>query len=75
MLQALLSPLSSRFAPSPRSAISESFLPAQDDPSPEDFARDVLVEIMRKSVERLKFAQGLNARTEVSIVISLVVSL
>lgn len=33
--------------------------------SPEDFARDVLVEVMRKSVERLKLAEGLRARTEV----------
>ena len=35
--------------------------------SPEDFARDVLIEVMRKSVERLKFAEGLNARTEVRL--------
>ena len=40
--------------------------PEDDHPAPEDFARDVLVEVMRKSVERLKMAEGLRARTEVS---------
>ena len=39
--------------------------------TPEDFARDVLIEVMRKSVERLKFAEGLNARTEVRLYLGL----
>ena len=39
--------------------------PEDENPAPEDFARDVLVEVMRKSVERLKMAEGLSARTEV----------
>lgn len=68
MLRTLLSPLSGRFAPSPIASRHENVSGAStnDEMAPEDFARDVLIEIMRKSVERLKFAEGLSARTEVS---------
>lgn len=69
----------SQVSPQPRSALStgshlspfghgHGFGRQEDDnPAPEDFARDVLVEVMRKSVERLKMAEGLRARTEVSV--------
>ncbi|KAF5339895.1 hypothetical protein D9611_009101 [Ephemerocybe angulata] len=62
MFQTLLSPLKARFDQlSPRSSAG-TFLPASDAPSaedvqsPEDFARDVLVQLMRNSVENLKMA-------------------
>ncbi|KAF6760566.1 hypothetical protein DFP72DRAFT_988225 [Ephemerocybe angulata] len=62
MFQTLLSPLKARFDQlSPRSSAG-TFLPALDAPSaedvqsPEDFARDVLVQLMRNSVENLKMA-------------------
>jgi hypothetical protein len=34
--------------------------------SPEDFARDVLVELMRNSMDRLKEAEGARSRIDVS---------
>jgi hypothetical protein len=66
MLRSLLSPLSDRFAISPRPEIS-SAAHTEDIFSPEDFARDVLVEVMRNAVERLKFAEGLSTRSEVHL--------
>ena len=66
MLRTLLSPLSSRLPISPRPDVA----PVNTDnnePSPEDFARDVLVEVMRNTVERLKVAEGLNTRTQVLV--------
>ncbi|KAH8103359.1 beach-domain-containing protein [Cristinia sonorae] len=72
MLRSFLSPLSSVFSPTPNSANSQVSpgqhgfrRPEDDGAAPEDFARDVLIEVMRKSVERLKMAEGLRARTEV----------
>ena len=67
MLRTLLSPISSRFPLSPRPEVAPT--PADNDElSPEDFARDVLVEIMRNAVERLKLAEGLNERTQVLLI-------
>ena len=63
MLRSLLSPLSSRFPLSARPEVSP--IPVIDEPAPEDFARDVLVEVMRNTVERLKVAEGLSDRTQV----------
>ena len=63
MLQTLLSPLTSRFPLTPRQDVSPVI--PDDSSAAEDFARDVLVEVMRNAVERLKFAEGLNARTQV----------
>ena len=64
MLRSLLSPLSSRFPLSPRPQVHE--VPEEPaEPAPEDFARDVLVEVMRGAVERLKVAEGLSDRTQV----------
>lgn len=65
MLRSLLSPISSRFPLSPRPEISPLSAEPNDEPAPEDFARDVLVEVMRNAVERLKVAEGLNTRTQV----------
>ena len=39
--------------------------PGDGDLPPVDFARDVLVEVMRNTVERLKVAEGLSSRTQV----------
>ncbi|KAI0079797.1 beach-domain-containing protein [Panus rudis PR-1116 ss-1] len=65
MLRTLLTPLSAAFGTSPSQPnFPGSPGPDNDELDPEDFARDVLVEIMRNSVERLKVAEGLKARTE-----------
>ncbi len=54
MLRTLLTPLRSRFDVSPR--LPPQNVPGiqEDERAPEDFARDVLVELMRNSVEELK---------------------
>lgn len=84
MLRTFLSPLSARFT-SPTTPRQENGFGSgsgngngggngEEEGSsitPEDFARDVLIEVMRKSVERLKFAEGLNARTEVCLYLGL----
>jgi hypothetical protein len=62
MLRTLLTPLSSRFSatfPSTPHTVNE-----EDDISPEDFARDVLIELMRNSISRLKDAQDVVSRLE-----------
>lgn len=67
MLKSFLTPLRARFDISPRPDIA--FQPAEaaldDELTPEDFARDVLVELMRNSVESLKVADDVKSRTEV----------
>ena len=75
MLRSLLSPLSDRFALSPRPDLSPAPPSDNEEISPEDFARDVLVEVMRNTVERLKFAEGLTARSQVFVMLSVSVSL
>jgi hypothetical protein len=71
MLQTLLSPLRSRFESSPRTPISSEqpnpspTQPEDDDLNPEEFARDVLIELMRNSVEKLKQADNLRNKSEV----------
>jgi hypothetical protein len=68
MLRTFLTPLRLRFEVSPRP--DGAFEPEQPAPAeeftPEDFARDVLVELMRNSVESLKIADSIGARMEVS---------
>lgn len=68
MFQTLLSPLKARFDQlSPRSP-SAAFLPVteeEDVQTPEDFARDVLVQLMRNSVENLKMADTQVVKAEV----------
>jgi hypothetical protein len=72
MLRTLLSPLNARFSVT---SVPESLSKIEDEHpmSPEDFARDVLIELMRKSVERLKEAQDASSRigilTEISGII------
>ncbi|RPD65419.1 beach-domain-containing protein [Lentinus tigrinus ALCF2SS1-7] len=68
MLRTLLTPLSARFSlPSPLSPRQQAaeVLSDPDDLDPEDFARDVLVELMRNATERLKTADTLSERIEV----------
>ncbi|KAI0360774.1 beach-domain-containing protein [Trametes cingulata] len=68
MFRTLLTPLSARFSlPSPLSPRPGSEAPIEepDELDPEDFARDVLVELMRNSTERLKAADSLTERIEV----------
>ena len=63
MFRTLLTPLSSRFSasiPNTPHTVNE-----EDDVSPEDFARDVLIELMRNSIARLKDAQDVGSRLEV----------
>ncbi|OBZ78370.1 Beige 1 [Grifola frondosa] len=65
MLRTLLTPLSARFSLSPLSSRQESVgIPEHDDLAPENFARDVIVELMRNAVERLKAAEELHGRIE-----------
>ncbi|KAI0826715.1 beach-domain-containing protein [Trametes gibbosa] len=68
MLRTLFTPLSARFSlPSPLSPRnSQDSAPEESDElDPEDFARDVLVELMRNATERLKAANSLTERIEV----------
>jgi hypothetical protein len=68
MFRQLLTPLRLRFDSSPRSAVTHNAATpsvADDEIDPEDFARDVLIEIMRVSVDKLKLAEGTHARMEV----------
>ncbi|KAF7792655.1 hypothetical protein EIP86_003752 [Pleurotus ostreatoroseus] len=67
MLQTLLSPLTSRLPLTPRPGAAPSLPPVDDTAAAEDFARDVLVEVMRNAVERLKLAEGLQPRTQVLV--------
>jgi hypothetical protein len=67
MFQNLLSPLKARFDQlSPRSP-SAAFpsVEEEDVQTPEDFARDVLVQLMRNSVENLKMADTQVVKGEV----------
>ncbi|KAG5645386.1 hypothetical protein DXG03_006339 [Asterophora parasitica] len=66
MLRNLLTPLRARFDLSPRTPTNP--LPPtidEDDIAPEDFARDVIIELMRNSVENLKLAE--DARTRIQV--------
>jgi hypothetical protein len=65
MLRTFLTPLRARFDLSPRIPSIENDDPNDDELAPEDFARDVLIELMRNSVENLKTAETRQARIEV----------
>ena len=72
MLQTLLSPLRSRFDLSPRSPTfsqqpNPSPISPEDDLNPEEFARDVLIELMRNSVEKLKQTDDQRSKSEVCL--------
>lgn len=73
MFRQLLTPLSAAFslpqlsprpgtATSPHSGADDR---ADDSLDPEEFARDVLIQLMRNAVENLKAAEGLQAKAEV----------
>ncbi|KAF9067929.1 beach-domain-containing protein [Rhodocollybia butyracea] len=65
MLKTLFTPLRARFDLSPRSPPSVPEPEPDDELAPEDFARDVLIELMRNSVENLKQADSRKAQIEV----------
>ncbi|KAJ7579061.1 beach-domain-containing protein [Mycena floridula] len=67
MLRTLLTPLRARFDLSPKTAslAPPTHIEDEDDISPEDFARDVLVELMRNAVDNLKTAETGRARAEI----------
>lgn len=72
MFRALLTPLSGKFPlspfsarPDPSSTVATSNSP--DELAPEDFARDVMIEVMRTSLERLKETYGLEQQLEASV--------
>jgi len=70
MFRTLLTPLRAHFdslSPRPSPNPDASAFP-NDSPEldPEDFARDVLVELMRNAVERLKTAEDTRSKLEVS---------
>jgi hypothetical protein len=68
MFSALLTPLRARFDTSP---LVEPLTPRvdgnEDDIAPEDFARDVLIEIMRNAVEKLKATSDIHTQVGVRI--------
>jgi len=66
MFSALLTPLRARFETQPR--VETSTPPDNvDDVAPEDFARDVLIELMRNAVEKLKTTRDVRSEVEVGI--------
>lgn len=71
MFQTLLSPLKARFdqlsprTPSGTFNLPVDDVPRDDDQSPEDFARDVLVQLMQNSVENLKMADTRGVQAEI----------
>ncbi|KAI9451783.1 beach-domain-containing protein [Russula earlei] len=66
MFSALLTPLRARFETPPRhEATTTTAIDNVDDIAPEDFARDVLIELMRNSVERLKTTGDVCSKLEV----------
>ncbi|KAI0002519.1 beach-domain-containing protein [Russula compacta] len=65
MFSALLTPLRARFETQPRvETITTPTADNGDDRAPEDFARDVLIEIMRNAVEKLKTMQDVCSKVE-----------
>ncbi|KZT25814.1 beach-domain-containing protein [Neolentinus lepideus HHB14362 ss-1] len=68
MLRTLLTPLVARFDLSPRLEPTTPKTPVfgeEDDLAPEDFARDVLIELMRNGVDKLKVAEDARSRIEI----------
>jgi hypothetical protein len=72
MFKNLLTPFRSRFEDPPQSLGSATVPGVQihgDDgefTSPEDFARDVLIQLMRNSMENLKAADDVKSKSEAS---------
>ncbi|KAF7343336.1 hypothetical protein MVEN_01765900 [Mycena venus] len=72
MLRTLLTPLRLRFDSSPRSAVTNNVavtpsIADDEEIDPEDFARDVLIELMRLAVDKLKLAESTHVRMEVLV--------
>ena len=65
MFSALLTPLRARFDASPRQETTP-LPPPDDELAPEDFARDVLIELMRNAVEKLKSTEDVRSKIDVS---------
>ena len=68
MLRSLLTPLRAHFEMSPHTPRTSSPIPVREDDGDlnlEDFARDVMIELMRNSVESLKLAQDSKAKAQV----------
>ncbi|KAG5653218.1 hypothetical protein H0H81_001695 [Sphagnurus paluster] len=65
MLRTLLTPLRARFDLTPKTSTTP-LPPTQDEDelAPEDFARDVMIELMRNSVENLKLAEDVRTKTQ-----------
>jgi hypothetical protein len=72
MFSALLTPLRARFETAPQvEAISTPATDNVDDIAPEDFARDVLIELMRNAVEKLKTTGDAYFQVEVGVLCSI----
>ncbi|KAG6860352.1 hypothetical protein C0995_012421, partial [Termitomyces sp. Mi166 len=75
MFQALLTPLRARFelTTSPKTPTRLNTALAsqveEDELAPENFARDVMVELMRNSVENLKLAE--DTKTEIQVLVEI----
>ncbi len=68
MFSALLTPLRARFENAPQiEAITTPTADNVDDIAPEDFARDVLIELMRNAVEKLKTTGDVCSQIEVGV--------
>ncbi|KAI0300557.1 beach-domain-containing protein [Multifurca ochricompacta] len=68
MFSALLTPLRARFETSPRVETTAPPVGDNEDTiAPEDFARDVLIELMRNAVEKLKETKNVRSKVEVLV--------
>ncbi len=68
MFSALLTPLRARFETSPVvETVTRGVDGNEDDMAPEDFARDVLIELMRNAVGKLKATNDIHIEVGVRI--------
>lgn len=67
MFGRLLTPLKARFEVSPLPEATFKRIEDDEDTTAENFARDVLIEVMRKSIDSLKEAEDLVAKIEVRV--------
>jgi len=67
MLRTLLSPLRTRFDMSPQTPTTSlpPTVPSDEEQAPEEFARDVITELMRNSMEDLKHAEDTRTKHQV----------
>lgn len=66
-LKATFDSISPRPSPNPATGTLSAFPHDSPDVAPEDFARDVLVELMRNAVDRLKVADDTRYKLEVRV--------